>query len=110
VRYHDERWDGRTSGRFAAVYGLVGEEIPLGARIITVADAFDAMTSDRPYRRSLGLEQAATELRAEAGKQFDPEVVRVFLHMCASRGTSVCRRAGRSSRSRLPSARMQPAP
>jgi putative nucleotidyltransferase with HDIG domain len=86
VRYHDERWDGRTSGRYAAVYGLAGEAIPLGARIITVADAFDAMTSDRPYRRSLGVEQAAAELHAQAGRQFDPEVVRVFLGMLREQG------------------------
>lgn len=86
VRYHDERWDGRTDGRYAAVHGLKGEDIPLGARIITVADAFDAMTSDRPYRRSLGIERAAAELHAEAGKQFDPEVVRVFLRMMREQG------------------------
>lgn len=86
VRYHDERWDGRTHGRYAAVHGLAGEAIPLGARIITVADAFDAMTSDRPYRRAMAVERAVEELRAQAGRQFDPEVVRVFLHILGDQG------------------------
>lgn len=83
VRYHEERWDGRTSGPFAANYGLRGADIPLGARIIAVADAFDAMVSERPYRATPGSAYALEELRREAGGQFDPEVVRVFLELLA---------------------------
>ncbi len=70
VMYHHERWDG-------AGYpsGLSGERIPLMARILAVADAFDAMTSDRPYRKAMSVQDALVELRANAGKQFDPMVV-----------------------------------
>lgn len=74
VLAHHERWDGKGYPK-----GLQGEEIPLQARIIAVADAFDAMTSDRPYRRALSEEYAAEEIRKNAGTQFDPFVVRVFL-------------------------------
>jgi HD-GYP domain-containing protein (c-di-GMP phosphodiesterase class II) len=73
VRHHHERWDGR-----GYPDGLAGEEIPLGARIIGVADAFDAMTSDRPYRRALSPETALNELRKHAGGQFDPTIVEAF--------------------------------
>jgi diguanylate cyclase (GGDEF)-like protein/putative nucleotidyltransferase with HDIG domain len=73
VLHHHERWDG-------AGYpdGVFGERIPLGARIIFVADAFDAMTSDRVYRRRLTTEAALAELERCAGTQFDPEVVAAF--------------------------------
>jgi HD-GYP domain-containing protein (c-di-GMP phosphodiesterase class II) len=70
VRHHHERWDGR-----GYPDGLAGEAIPLGARIFAVADAFDAMTSDRPYRRPMSLAQARAELARCAGSQFDPAVV-----------------------------------
>jgi diguanylate cyclase (GGDEF)-like protein/putative nucleotidyltransferase with HDIG domain len=70
VRSHHERFDGH-----GYPDGLAGEEIPLESRIILVADAFEAMTSDRPYRRAPGEEYALDELRAHAGTQFDPEVV-----------------------------------
>jgi putative nucleotidyltransferase with HDIG domain len=70
VLYHHERFDG--SGY---PDGLAGEEIPLGARIFAAADAFDAMTADRHYRRALSLDQAIRELRRHSGTQFDPEVV-----------------------------------
>jgi response regulator RpfG family c-di-GMP phosphodiesterase len=73
VRSHHERWDG---GGYP--YGLAGEDIPLGARIFAVADALDAMTSDRPYRSALGWEEATEELLAHSGAQFDPQVVRAF--------------------------------
>jgi HD-GYP domain-containing protein (c-di-GMP phosphodiesterase class II) len=73
VRHHHERWDG--SGYPDR---LVGREIPLGARIICVADAFSAMTSDRVYRRALNEADAWEELRRQAGRQFDPSVVEVF--------------------------------
>jgi response regulator RpfG family c-di-GMP phosphodiesterase len=73
VAQHHERWDG--SGY---PLGLRGEEIELNARIFAVADAFDAMTSDRVYRRGRSYEVAAKELDAWAGRQFDPQVVRAF--------------------------------
>jgi ribonuclease P protein subunit RPR2 len=73
VRYHHERWDG--SGY---PDGLVGDEIPKGARIFAVADALDAMTTDRPYRPRLTWEDAVDEILRESGHQFDPQVVSAF--------------------------------
>ena len=70
VLHHHERWDG---GGYPD--GLAGTEIPLAARIFTVCDALEAMTSDRPYRPALDLEEALRRLRADAGRQFDPGVV-----------------------------------
>jgi putative nucleotidyltransferase with HDIG domain len=70
VRWSHERWDGR-----GYPDGLCGNEIPLGARVIFACDAFDAMVSDRPYRRAMSLREAVSELRAAAGTQFDPEVI-----------------------------------
>lgn len=74
VRHHHERYDG--SGYPAR---LAGESIPLGARIIAVSDAFDAMRSARSYKAALPLNEAVAELRQHAGKQFDPVVVDAFL-------------------------------
>ena len=76
VRCHHEMFDG--NGYPA---GLRREEIPLPARVFCVVDAFDAMTTDRPYRASLGVERATDEIRRMAGTQFDPEVGRVFLDL-----------------------------
>jgi HD-GYP domain-containing protein (c-di-GMP phosphodiesterase class II) len=59
--------------------GLAGEQIPLGARIFTVADSLDAMISDRPYRKALPLAHAREEIRRCSGTQFDPQVVEIFL-------------------------------
>jgi diguanylate cyclase (GGDEF)-like protein len=73
VRSSHERWDGT-----GYVDGLVGDEIPLAARVIAVCDAFLAMTSDRPYKEAVPAEAAVAELRRCAGSQFDPEVVRVL--------------------------------
>jgi diguanylate cyclase (GGDEF)-like protein len=70
VKWHHERWDG--TGYPDA---FAGESIPLAARLVGVADALDAMTSDRAYRRALGWEEALVQMRALAGKQFDPEMV-----------------------------------
>ena len=70
VLHHHERWDG---GGYPD--RLPGEEIPLGARILFVADAFDAMTSERVYRRRLECDEALAELERCAGSQFDPEIV-----------------------------------
>ncbi len=74
VLHHHERYDG--SGYPDK---LKGEEIPLEARVIAVADSFDAMTSDRPYRKAMKREKAISEIRQESGKQFDPRVVDAFL-------------------------------
>jgi HD-GYP domain-containing protein (c-di-GMP phosphodiesterase class II) len=71
---HHERWDGR-----GYPAGLRGERIDFNARVVAVADAFDAMTSERAYGPAVGYEEAAAELDRCAGTQFDPEVVRVFL-------------------------------
>jgi putative nucleotidyltransferase with HDIG domain len=73
VHSHQERYDGKGYPQ-----GLAGEAIPLGARIFAVADTFDAMTSNRPYRKALPLESAMEEIRNESGRQFDPRVVRVL--------------------------------
>ncbi|MGH2920655.1 MAG: HD domain-containing phosphohydrolase [Gaiellaceae bacterium] len=73
VRSHHERWDGR-----GYPDRLAGEEIPLGARVFSVADALDAMTSDRPYRSAGRWEDAVAEIVDEAGAQFDPRVVDAF--------------------------------
>ena len=74
ILFHHERWDGRgyPSGRSR-------EQIPLGARIVAVADAFDAMISVRPYRPPLPVRTALAEVRDGAGTQFDPAVVRAFV-------------------------------
>lgn len=71
---HHERWDGTGYPK-----GLAGEEIPLLARILAVVDAYDAMTQDRPYRKALSADEAKEELRVNAGTQFDPQVVELFL-------------------------------
>jgi HD-GYP domain-containing protein (c-di-GMP phosphodiesterase class II) len=73
IRGHHERWDG-------AGYPdkLSGEQIPIGSRIIAVADAFDAMTSDRPYRKAMRTDAALRELSLNSGTQFDPAVVAAF--------------------------------
>lgn len=76
VRHHHERYDG---GGYPA--GLAGSEIPLGARIIAVADAYDAMTTNRPYRKALSASQAINELKSQAGRQFDPLIVLAFLQL-----------------------------
>lgn len=81
VRHHHEHLDG--SGY---PDGLKGENIPLGARAVLVADAYDAMTSDRPYRNSIGYERAAAELRKYAGKQFDPQMVEALLAVVGENG------------------------
>jgi HD domain-containing protein len=86
VLHHQERFDGELDGQHPGYpRGLAGHEIPLGARIIAVVDAFDAMTTDRPYRPALPPEEAAAELRKERGQQFDPQVVDAFLDILAER-------------------------
>jgi len=74
VLHHHERYDGSGYPQH-----LAGADIPLPGRIISVADAFDAMTTDRPYRKAMPCSRALAELRRGAGRQFDPKVVRAFL-------------------------------
>ncbi len=74
IRHHHERYDG---GGYPD--GLKGKEIPLLARILTVADSYDAMTSSRPYRKKMSIKETISEIRKNAGTQFDPEIVDVFL-------------------------------
>lgn len=74
IRHHHEQWDGN-----GYPDGLRGNAIPLGARIVAVADAFDAMTHDRPYRRAISVEEAVEQLVAKSGTQFDGELVRIFI-------------------------------
>ena len=73
VRSSHERYDG-----CGYPDGLSGEQIPLGARIVTVCDAYEAMVADRPYREAMPSEAAIAELHRHAGRQFDPRVVAVF--------------------------------
>ncbi len=91
VRHHHERFDG---GGYPD--GLAGEDIPLESRVILVADAFEAMTSDRPYRQAPGQSFAIVELGRNAGTQFDPTVVEAL--------TRVLSRAGELGRMPAPSA------
>jgi HD-GYP domain-containing protein (c-di-GMP phosphodiesterase class II) len=88
VAEHHEKWDG--TGYPA---GLRGEEIDLNARIFAVADAFDAMTSDRVYRKAMSYEVAATELKEWAGRQFDPAVVAAFRRVPAGEWEMIRRRS-----------------
>lgn len=81
VLQHHERYDGK-----GYPGSLAGHDICLGARILAVADTFDAMTSDRPYRSGMDVSQAIEEIRNQSGRQFDPEVVDAFLRMMGDRG------------------------
>lgn len=83
VECHHEQWDGGGYPR-----GLKGEEIPLPARIFFVVDTFDAMTSDRPYRRALSVDHAVAEILGSAGKQFDPDIAKEFATLCSERTSS----------------------
>ena len=83
VLYHHERWDG---GGYPL--GRSGHDIPLPARILALADAFDAMTSTRPYRAALSVEEALDEIARCAGTQFDPVAADAFLEACAAAATA----------------------
>jgi HD-GYP domain-containing protein (c-di-GMP phosphodiesterase class II) len=76
VLSHQERWDGRGYPR-----GLVAEDIPIAARIFAIADTYDAMTSDRPYRKALSADAAREEIARCAGTQFDRRCAEAFLSM-----------------------------
>ena len=79
--YHHENFDGSGYPE-----GLEGEQIPLGARLFALVDAFVAMTSDRCYKEKLSMERAAVELEMNAGTQFDPKLVSIFLNMIEEKG------------------------
>ena len=81
VLCHHERWDGCGYPR-----GLAQDEIPLGARLLGIADAFDAMTSTRAYREALSVDAACAELAHCAGTQFDPDLVEAFLAVWSPAG------------------------
>jgi putative two-component system response regulator len=76
---HHERWDGEGYPN-----NLAGEAIPLGARIVAVADVYDALCHDRPYRRAWSRERVIEKIAVESGKHFDPAVVDAFLSMVSS--------------------------
>jgi len=78
VLHHHERYSGH-----GYPFGLRGNDIPLGARIVAIADAYDAMTHDRPYKTAMSHDRALTELRRHAGTQFDPELVALFCELYA---------------------------
>jgi hypothetical protein len=80
ILHHHERYAGH-----GYPYGLRANEIPLGARIVAIADAYDAMTNDRPYKRAMSHDAAIAELRQHAGTQFDPELVGLFCDLYATR-------------------------
>lgn len=74
ILYHHERWDGT-----GYPLGLKGNDIPIVSRILSIADAFDAMTEDRVYRKSMSLKETIEELERNAGTQFDPQIIKVFV-------------------------------
>ena len=76
IKHHHERWDGT-----GYPDGLKGELIPEGARILAVADTFDAMISDRSYRKALGMISAVREIKEGAGTQFDPWIAETFIRI-----------------------------
>jgi HD-GYP domain-containing protein (c-di-GMP phosphodiesterase class II) len=80
VRHHHERWDGR-----GYPHGLRGTDIPFGSRVIAVADSFDAMTTDRPYRRAMSAEKAMAILTGGRGREWDAAIVDAFLQSMAGR-------------------------
>ena len=81
VLHHHERFDGN-----GYPHGLLGEDIPLGSRILCVADSFDAMVTDRAYKPAMSVEDAVAELERYAGTQFDPAVVQAFTTYLSRRG------------------------
>lgn len=85
ILHHQERYDGLTEGKFPGYpAGIKGEQIPIGARIIAVVDAYDAITTTRPYRRGLSKEEAFRRLREGSGTQFDSVIVELFIKQIES--------------------------
>ena len=97
---HHERWDGKGYPQ-----GLKGEEIPLGARILSVVDYFDALTSDRPYHKAMTHEAALALLQQEAGRALDPAVVQMFVEMAAEMAAAAGDRSNRRRRAACRSSR-----
>jgi putative two-component system response regulator len=83
IRHHHERWDGR-----GYPDGLAGERIPLGARVVAVVDAFDAMVHDRPYRAPRSRDEAIAEIRDGSGTQFDPSIAELFIRETCPEGVA----------------------
>ena len=79
VLHHHEWYDGH-----GYPHGLKGQQIPIGARIVAVVDAYEAMVSGRPYRKAISHKAALEELRRNAGQQFDPEIVEQFISLFAA--------------------------
>ena len=84
VKYHHEQWNGKGYPE-----GLKGDEIPLAARIVAVADTYHALISDRPYRKGMSMEKACEILKLGAGVQWDPDLVRQFIQIAPSLGTNL---------------------
>jgi putative nucleotidyltransferase with HDIG domain len=104
IRCHHERWDGH-----GYPDGLAGDEIPLAARVLQLADVFDAMTSDRPFRRARSREKAILEIRDCAGCQFDPDLAKEFIALLESQASDVpmdllARTVSEPARDRAPAA------
>jgi HD-GYP domain-containing protein (c-di-GMP phosphodiesterase class II) len=91
--YHHERYDGT-----GYPFGLAAEQIPLEARVFSVVDAYDAMTSDRPYRRAMRHMDAMREISVNSGTQFDPAIVHEFQRLMGSRPELHARLAGEPRR------------
>jgi HD-GYP domain-containing protein (c-di-GMP phosphodiesterase class II) len=96
VLHHHEAFDGK-----GYPAGLRGEEIPIGSRIVSVMDSFDAMVSSRPYRKGLPLDEAIRRLQADTGKQFDPIVTPKFIALARAGATTVFDATGASLASAL---------
>jgi HD-GYP domain-containing protein (c-di-GMP phosphodiesterase class II) len=96
VLHHHENFDGK-----GYPAGLKGSEIPIGARIVSVIDAFDAMVSSRPYRRGMPLDEAVRRLHEASGTQFDPAVIKSFIPIAQSEMSSVLEAVGGSESSSI---------
>ncbi|GLV47845.1 hypothetical protein TJA_10050 [Thermus sp. LT1-2-5] len=114
ILHHHERWDGRGYPK-----GLAGHKIPEEARIVGLADAYEAMTAGRPYREALSPQQALQEIQENSGRQFDPELVQLFTQLWEQnpvwrdRATYIAAKEGSVSRSTSPqlsSASASPSP
>ena len=97
---HHERWDG------TGYLGFQEEAIPIAGRIVTVADVFDALTSERPYKKAWPVSEAIEEIKRQRGRQFDPRVVAAFLKVVSSNGILISENSAQQEN--LPRPQMQP--